>query len=156
MGERAFRIPPEWAQRVQIGDILLSAMVAFCVLPAVGAAFGVALHSLGPNSPFAELSGLLFALGLSGLFAWPLAPIVIGISWWARRRGWVGWASATATGILLGYAYSVAISYFWLFANDHLATILLGCTLFATFGAFYAIAGWLALRWLCPEGFSSN
>lgn len=133
-------------------DILLASLVAFVVLPIVCAGLGNALHSIGPNSPFATLSGLLFAFGISGLFAWPLAPIVIGIAWWACQRGWIGWASPIALGVPLAYVYGVVLSYFFLFAHEPLETILRGSALF---GAFYAGVGSLALWRIYPEIYSA-
>lgn len=151
----AFKADPQRTQRIRLRDLSFAALGAFVVFPALFAGFGALMmmsleasdaartHTLRPIAQF------ILGIGFSGIYAWVGAPIAVAIGWFASRRGWIGWAVAPLAGAFGGLLFNLV---FFAFEPSWIASAFLPFTLmFMSFGALYAVFGWMTLRWLAPE-----
>lgn len=95
------------------------------------------------------MARLFMGLGRIGLVARSGGPFTFIVGWFARRMGWIGWASAPLAGFVGACALGVmtlVLEGDTLLAEE--ATII---SLFLPYSAAFAILGWLALRLLRPD-----
>ncbi|NNE89423.1 MAG: hypothetical protein HKN27_15245 [Silicimonas sp.] len=151
-----FKVDPTLSRTIRPLDLVFAALGAFVAFPILSAAFGAIMlvsantFDASDSHPVRLVGEFILGVGYTGLFAWAGTPIALGIGWFASRKGFIGWATAPLAGALGGVLFSlIFFALEWEFGPAFLPLTFM----FVLISAIYAIAGWLALRWLVPECF---
>ena len=155
----AFKVDRNLSRTISIIDLLVVAVAAFLVFPILLAGFGAVMllsadtFNADRSHPMRSIGEFIVGMGYTGLYAWVGAPIAVAFGWFASRQGWIGWATAPIGGALGGVVFSL----FFFGLEGRLGSGFLPFTsMFILLGATYAVAGWLALRWLMPDCFMNE